>query len=140
MVPDSPAAKAGLRTGDEIRQIDGAAMSSSERVVQAIGGQTVKLLVHRQEQELEISVTLARSPSPQDLWGGGPFSDRRTGFPTVLPHDTPLHPRDCGGPLVDTDGRAVGVNIARALRVTTYALPAGVVQDTISAMKEKAQR
>ena len=144
VMPDSPAAKAGLRTGDEIRQIDGAAMSSSEQVVQTVGGhaagQTVKLLVRRQEQDLEISVTLARSSSPQDLWGGGPFSDRRAGFPVVLPHDTPLHPRDCGGPLVDTDGRAVGVNIARALRVTTYALPAGVVQDTISAMKEKAQR
>jgi serine protease Do len=144
VAPESPAAKAGVRVGDEIRQIDGAAMKSAEQVVQTVGGhaagEAIKLLVHRQDQDLEISARLATFRSPQDAWGGGPFSERRSGFPAVLPHDTPLHPRDCGGPLVDTDGRAVGVNIARALRVTTYALPAGVVQDAVSRMKEKSPR
>jgi S1-C subfamily serine protease len=140
VMPDSPAAKAGVRAGDEIRQIDGAAMKSAEQIVEAVAGhragQTIKLLVHRQDQDLEISATLARFQSPQDAWGGGPFSERRSGFPAVLPHDAPLHPRDCGGPLVDTDGRAVGINIARALRVTTYALPADVVRNTVSALKD----
>jgi S1-C subfamily serine protease len=46
-----------------------------------------------------------------------------------------LQPKDCGGPLVDTEGRAVGINIARALRVTTYALPARIVQETVTALK-----
>jgi S1-C subfamily serine protease len=30
----------------------------------------------------------------------------------------------CGGPVVDLSGKAVGVNIARAGRVETYAVPA----------------
>ena len=55
------------------------------------------------------------------------FSDRRFGFPTVVPHDLAIAPNDCGGPLVDIDGRCLGVNIARALRVASYALPPGVV-------------
>ena len=144
LTPGSPAAKAGIHAGDEIRQIDGAAMKSAQEVVETVGGhaagETIKLSVHRQDQDLEISVRLGKFQSPQDSWGGGPFSERRSGFAAVLPHDTPLRPRDCGGPLVDTDGRAVGINIARALRVTTYALPASVVRDTVSELKAKSQR
>ena len=142
VVPNSPAARAGLAAGDEIRQIDGAAMASANQVIQTIGGraagQTVKVLVHRGEKDVEIAATLARPQpvqAPQDEWGGGPFSERRSGFASVLPHDTPINPKDCGGPLVDTDGRTVGINIARALRVTTYALPASVVREAVSRMK-----
>jgi S1-C subfamily serine protease len=39
-----------------------------------------------------------------------------------------LQPWLCGGPLVNLDGQAIGLNIARASRVTTYALPAALVQ------------
>ena len=35
---------------------------------------------------------------------------------------------DCGGPLVDLSGKVIGINIARAGRTETYALPADVVQ------------
>ena len=58
--------------------------------------------------------------APEDDWGGGPFSERRWGFPLVLPHDTPLRPKDCGGPLVDTDGQVGGINIARNLGGITH--------------------
>jgi serine protease Do len=143
--PRSPAARAGIRAGDEVKQFNGAAMESAEQVVAAVRAcvpkQAVKLLVRRDDKDVELTATLAKSQppqGPQDHWGGGPFSERRTGFPVVLPHDTPLHPRDCGGPLVDTDGRAVGINIARALRVTTYALPANLVRQTVEELKRKA--
>ena len=39
-----------------------------------------------------------------------------------------LKPKDCGGPLVDLSGKVVGVNIARAGRVETLALPADTVE------------
>jgi serine protease Do len=77
--------------------------------------------------------------SSEDEWGGGPFSEVRSGFGAILPHDTPLHPKDCGGPLVDTDGRVVGINIARALRVTTYALSADDVRRVVDELRRKAQ-
>ncbi len=146
VVPNSPAAKAGLAAGDEIRQIDGTAMQSANQISQTVAGhaagQAIKLLVHRQDQDVELPATLARPQpvvAPQDEWGGGPFSERRSGFPTVLPHDIAVNPKDCGGPLVDTDGRAVGINIARALRVSTYALPANVVREVANQLKQQAK-
>jgi serine protease Do len=143
---DSPAAKAGLHAGDEIRQIDGTVMKSADQIVSTVGShapkQSLRLLVHREDKDVELSATLAKprpQPAPQDEWGGGPFSERRSGFPAVLSHDTPLLPRDCGGPLVDTDGRVVGINIARALRVVTYALPAADVRQVVDELKRKSQ-
>ena len=45
------------------------------------------------------------------------------------------NPKDCGGPVVDLDGRCIGINIARALRVATYALPASVAKETIEKLR-----
>ena len=55
---------------------------------------------------------------------GGNLSQRRTGFPSALQHDTVLRPEQCGGPLFDLNGKAVGINIARAGRAASYAIPA----------------
>jgi serine protease Do len=144
VMPRSPAARAELRPGDEIRQIDGVIMKSLDQIIQLVAESAperkIKLLVRRGEQDIEISATLLKPREPrilEDEWGGGPFSQRRTGFAAVLAHDMPLHPRDCGGPLVDTDGRAVGINIARALRVACYALPASAVQQAVGELKRK---
>ncbi len=45
----------------------------------------------------------------------------------VLQHDIPLSPEECGGPLLDLDGHCVGINVARAGRVKTLAVPASDV-------------
>ncbi len=131
---DSPAIKAGIRPGDRIVRINDVAMKDYEQIIKTVGaqvpGRTIRLALQRGDEELEVSATLGKRytyPLPQDHWGGGPFSARRSGFPSVLPHDSVVHPGECGGPLVDTDGKIVGINIARALRVTTYAIPATVV-------------
>jgi serine protease Do len=58
---------------------------------------------------------------------GSELSQRRAGFPVVLQHDGVIRPTDCGGPLVDLDGRVVGINIARAGRVESYAVPSEAV-------------
>ena len=58
----------------------------------------------------------------------GPLSQRRSGFPSAIQHDSLLRPEDCGGPIMDIDGRIVGLNIARAGRVASYALPSTVVK------------
>jgi serine protease Do len=59
---------------------------------------------------------------------GSILSNRRGGFPVILQHDTVLRHTDCGGPLVDLDGKVVGINISRTGRVESYAIPAEVVQ------------
>ena len=57
----------------------------------------------------------------------GPLSPKIDGFPFVLQHDIPLEPAQCGGPLLDLDGRCVGINVARAGRVKTLAIPVGKI-------------
>jgi serine protease Do len=138
------AEKAGLKVGDRIRRIDGETMYSFQDVVTYVGkqrvGETVRLDITREEKPLELSATLGKRPNRwarQDQWGGGPFSQRRWGFPVALPHDAAVHPRDCGGPLVDTDGKVVGINIARALRVTSYAIPADTVRAVVEELRKQ---
>jgi serine protease Do len=41
----------------------------------------------------------------------------------VLQHDTPLFPEQCGGPLLDLEGKVVGINIARQGRISSLAIP-----------------
>ena len=143
-VTDSSAAKtAGLEVGDRINSLDGAEMKSVQQVVETVGshgpGETIELVVERDGQTVELSATLGTTedrPSPQDNWGGGPFSQRRSGFPSVIPHDTVVRPEQCGGPLVDINGGVVGINIARALRVSTYALSAETVQKAVEELRK----
>jgi serine protease Do len=66
---------------------------------------------------------------------GGPISLRRTNFPNVLQHDTVLQPEQCGGPVVDLDGNVVGINIARAGRVESYAVPAETILALLPRLK-----
>ncbi|MGA2257220.1 MAG: PDZ domain-containing protein [Thermoguttaceae bacterium] len=139
--PESAAEKAGIKNGDQIKRLDGQEIHSGDQLIETLSkmppNKKVAMVVGRKDKELELEATLGRSPGhlPQDNWGGGPFSDRRWGFAAVIPHDLAIAPTDCGGPLVDIDGRCLGVNIARALRVASYALPPRVVQETIEKLR-----
>ena len=127
----SPAATAGLKTGDLIIEAAGKKVLDNESLINTIQrhhpGEEIKLRIRRGEEEMELKATLGKLPkelmgNPQDRMGS-PLSNRRGGFPTILQHDTVLKPADCGGPLVDLDGRTIGINIARAGRTESYAVP-----------------
>jgi serine protease Do len=142
----SAAEKAGVKRGDRIKTIDGADVKSMDQVVETIGrhkpGDVIKLVVVRDDKDVALAPTLAKAPaamSPLDHWGGGPFSERRGQFPLAIPHDSIVGPGDCGGPLLDVDGNAIGINVARALRVTNYAIPAATVQRVVAALKVKQE-
>lgn len=144
ITPDSAAAKAGLLAGDRFLRVEDKEVKDATGVIEAIQklspGATIRLLIERGQKEMEVKAVLGKRDMtlPQDKWGGGPFSARRRGFPQVVPHDLALSPADCGGPLVDLEGRVIGVNIARALRVSTYALPASLVRQTAERLAKAA--
>lgn len=142
---DSAAAKAGVVKGDVVLEVKGKKVSSPDAMIDLLQttkpGDIVKLkVVHKDENgattEKVVDAVLGKRPS-QNARGdiqnsmGGKLSQRRTAFPKILQHDTTLAPEGCGGPLVDLDGKAVGVNIARAGRVESYALPSELVKKLI---------
>ena len=64
----------------------------------------------------------------------GPVSKRKDNFPMIIQHDLPLPPEAMGGPVLDINGKAVGLNMARVDRVTTYALTAKIVQESLKTL------
>ena len=66
---------------------------------------------------------------------GSVTSQRADGFDLAIQHDTVLQNWQCGGPLMNLDGKAVGLNIARAGRVASYALPGSVVRPAIARLQ-----
>ena len=100
-------------------------------------GDKIDFGVLRNDKPMTFSATLGRRDDLDVENGdfqsylGGDLSGRRSGFPTVIQHDTFLLPEHCGGPIVDLDGRVVGINIARAERIASYALPNAIVASSV---------
>ena len=77
--------------------------------------------------------------SESDARVNGPRNVRLSGFDQVMQHDTVLDPDECGGPLLDTRGNVIGINIARAGRVVSYALPASLILPEMVSMLAEAR-
>lgn len=144
--PDSGAEKAGLLLKDIVLKVNGKRTKTLPEMINYVrgrkAGEQVKLTIRRGEEELEITATLGNHfPGPPrnraDYQNnlGGELSGRRAGFPKVIQHDSVLKPHECGGPIVGLDGKVLGINIARAGRVASYALPASVVQSVLAELR-----
>jgi len=154
ILPGLGAEKAGLKPGDLIVAVNGAAVTNRAQVVETLRelreGQTVKLRLQRAEEPFDTQVRLMvpRSGQPgSELYYqqgrrrglSGAVSERAAGFEQAIEHDSVLRPWLCGGPLVNLDGKAIGLNIARAGRMTTYALPAKLVQTVFDRLKSTSE-
>ncbi len=147
LIPGLGAEKAGLKKGDLIVAVNDSAVSNRLQVVEALRelrkGQTVKLRIERAQDQFDKEIQMM--PPRGALLAGesdssqlqGQISQRSEGFEQALEHDTVLQPWLCGGPLVNLKGQAIGLNIARAGRVTTYALPSGLVKSIIKNLQSK---
>lgn len=148
VIPQSAAASAGLKLHDVITQVNGTQVQKAMAMIRLISrlrpGDEVKLKVKRAEEELNFRIRLGTpemNGERTDRFSrmnalGGKLSTRRAGFPVALQHDTVLAPDQCGGPIVDLDGNVVGINIARAGRVNSYAVPADVVRKLVDKMAQ----
>jgi serine protease Do len=169
LVPGFGAEKAGIQVGDVILGFDGQTMKTRTELSAALrelpAGRVVKVQLQRGADVIETAVTLtgeaalnaaqAQTPGRGSRGAGAGngrggrgngrnftasgVSKRAEDFDLVLQHDTVLEPWECGGPLLDLYGRAVGLNIARAGRVSSYALPAALVQKIITELKTRAE-
>jgi len=143
-----PAAKAGLKAGDLILSVDGKRIPNTQELIAAIqkikAGVTITLKIRRSgDDEKEIKVELGKRPPAPPGSDRGDFQNRmgselskkRGGFPEVFQTDLVIKPTDCGGPVVDLDGKVVGINIARGGRTESYAIPAEAVLALIPDLK-----
>jgi serine protease Do len=151
LLPGLGAEKAGLKPGDLIVGMNHVTVTNREQVVETLRefreGQTVKLRVRREAKEFDADVRmmvprtgqLGAEVNPQQRRSrlAGEVSQRAEGFEQAIEHDSVLRPWLCGGPLVNLDGKAIGLNIARAGRVTTYALPARLVKRILENLRPK---
>jgi serine protease Do len=140
--PDSGAAEAGILVNDVVVDVMSTKVTTIDEVRAVLAdyrpGEVVSATVLRDGKPIEVKIRLG---TPADVFYddaqfgsgqlNGSLSLRRDDFPAVIQHDSVLQPEDCGGPVTDVSGNVVGINIARADRVATYALPISVVRDTL---------
>ena len=130
----SGAEAAGVEVGDRILAAAGQTVEDREALGKIVGklrvGEDLDLKVERKGKPIDLKVRLA---GRADLFGeemtrndmmSGRVSKRRSGFPRVIQHDVIGNASTMGGPLLDLDGRCLGMNIARATRCETFAIPA----------------
>ncbi len=147
-VKNSDARKAGLKKGDAIVGLNDRPVESRQDIFDIMNDtrpeETISLKIKRKEKDDEKELTfkfkLIKNAdmdrgAMQNGMGGG-LSDRRGGFPKVIQHETVISPAQCGGPLVDLDGNVIGLNIARAGRVETWALPEDVITPVLKELKD----
>ena len=147
---DSAAKKAGLKADDQILALNGEAVANTDEFLAILSksksGDEVKLKIRRDDEEHELKATLGQRPGSKggksrgDIQNnmGSKLSERRAGFPIVLQHDSVLNPADCGGPLCNLEGQVLGINIARAGRTESYAIPSEAVRPLLEKLKKKA--
>ncbi|MBI3409961.1 MAG: PDZ domain-containing protein [Planctomycetes bacterium] len=140
VMPNTAAAKAGIQAKDLVLTLSGQQMLDPDEFMASMSkfkpGDVVTMRVRRGEEELELKATLGKRPADM-LRGdfqnkmGSELSSRRTGYSTILQHDSIVKPVDCGGPIVDLDGKVIGINICRAGRTESWAIPTEVIQSVL---------
>lgn len=140
---DSGAADAGIEAGDILLSLDGVKLNQRDDLIDALKekdpGDQVVVKIMRDNKTLELKVSLSareKAFTRNDQMSGGEsiLSERRSEFPRVIHHDTPLSKMSVGGPLINLDGVCIGMNIARASRVATFAIPASELSEIIKRM------
>jgi serine protease Do len=138
-----PYLRPDLRAGDLLLSIDGKELKTTAEYDEfwnhraPTAGDPVSLVIRRQGQSLTTRAQCL--PNGYDLFwqldAARELSPRRSDFPNVIVHDGVLTRQQCGSPLVDISGKIIGINIARAGRHATYAIPTPIVRELIQQLR-----
>lgn len=146
VIPDAAAQKGGMEKGDIIVKADGKSINKRDDISDFLKekkpGEKVTFEVRRKGKSVKLEITL---DSPSDVLDkmnrnqqmSGRTSRRKDPFPMILHTDIPVPPESMGSPLLDLEGRAIGILISRTDRVTTYALPKDIVLKVVEGAEKK---
>jgi hypothetical protein len=128
---DGRAADAGIQPGDVLLSIGGHAVRGHADLARCIdgrwAGEPVKVELLRAGRRLEVTMLLRANGEPR-------YSVRNDRFPTVFEHDAPLHADECGGPVLDLEGNALGITIARVPQ-GCLAIPGDCIENLLPDLK-----
>ena len=143
--PNTGAAAAGLKPGDIILAVKERPISGLMELKSALTGtkpgETVPLRVRAGDDEKTINVTLSKRPELPKIYNprleqmermGGKISRVRDSFTRVLQSDMRPEPNQIGGPVVDLEGRAIGITVARADRTRSFIMPSSAVAQMLA--------
>lgn len=142
IIGGSGAEEAGLLKKDQITALESKQIRSLEDFIEkmkaAKAGSKVKIRVLRNSKEIEFDVSISARNEllPEESRNdqmSGIVSKRRSGFQRVIQHDVFGAKQTMGGPVLNLDGQAIGMNIARVNRAETFAIP-------VEELRELAER
>ena len=138
--PNTGAAAAGIKEGDIVLMVKERPISGLMELKSALTGtkpgETVPLRVRARGDEKTISVTLSKRPELPKIYNprleqmermGGKISRIRDSFTQVLQSDMRPSPDQIGGPVVDLEGRVIGITVARADRTRSFIMPSAAI-------------
>lgn len=140
----SGALAAGLKPGNVILKVGDRSISGLFALKNALAGTTpgekITLRVKADNDEKNVDVVLGNRPKPAESPGtriqimermGGPISQVRDSFTLALQTDMRPKPNQIGGPVVDLEGRAIGITMARADRTRSFVMPAAALVELL---------
>jgi S1-C subfamily serine protease len=145
----SGAEEAGLKKDDVILTVEGKGISEIGEIKELLKdkkvGSKLKMKIKRDEDIHEFEVELSARDAVfeqmdrNDMMSGD-FSKRRSGFPRVIQHDILANSDTMGGPVLNLKGQVVGMNIARANRAETFAIPVEELRELAKEMLGRARK
>ena len=135
-----------LRVGDIITEINGRSLPNKNAYYDwkigpppaFICGDTVPIKFRRAGISQEISYRMRPGYTVSDQLMTF-YSYRYTGFPRAFACDFAARPELCGSPVIDTNGHAIGLLIAKAPFVESFVIPASEVSKSLDKMKASAK-
>ena len=141
---NSGAHAAGLKPGNVILKVGDRPISGLLELKNALTGVApgakVSLLVEVNGGKKAVEVTVGNRPQLAQYANGrleqmermgGPVSQVRDSFTQVIQTDMRPKPNQVGGPVVDLQGRVLGITMARADRTRSFVMPAAAIVDLL---------
>ena len=147
-VAGGAAQRVGMQGGDVILEVNGQVIDSPGQLLKLVASLkpeqkvSVQILRDKETKTLELSLGNRAEAQKEGNYDprqldqtaqmGSSLSRNASGYPNAVQSDLALQAEDAGGPVIDVNGNLVGLNIARAERVSTYLIPGKIVNTLLA--------